>query len=120
MPTTIKHDGEFAIEESSYLITLEFFDETGQDVVPKTGAWTLTDLDGAVINGRDAVAIGSLDSTIYILLTGDDLALSAGFTGRFERRLFLFEGTYDSMFGNDNPLKDQLNFPIKNLAHITA
>lgn len=120
MPTVIKHDGEYAIENSSYLIRLDFFDESGQEVTPKTGEWSLTDLDGNVINERDGVEILSLDSTIYILLTGDDLALSSGFIGTSEKRLFLFEGTYDSIYGNNNPIKDQLEFPVVNLAKITV
>jgi len=120
MPTKIRIDGNYAVENSSYLIRLDCVDELGQDVTPKTGTWTLTDLNGAVINNRDQVVISSLASTMYILLTGDDLALSADFSGTSERRVFLFQGTYDSIHGANNNLKDQLVFPVVNLAAISA
>jgi hypothetical protein len=120
MPKKIKIDGNYAIENSSYLIRLDATDETGQDVIPKTGTWSLTDDAGDVINNRDQVVISSLAATMYVLLTGDDLALSAGFTGTSELRHFLFEGTYDSIHGADNPLKDELIFPVVNLAKISA
>ena len=120
MPSKIKIDGNAAVENSSYLIRLDATDELGQSVTPKTGTWSLTDLDGTVINSRDEVVISSLAATMYVLLTGDDLALSVGFTGISEKRVFLFEGTYDSSYGANNPLKDQLIFPVLNLAKIKA
>lgn len=120
MPTKIKIDGAYAIENSSYLIELTVYDELNQEVAPKTGAWSLTDSDGTIINERDAVAISPLAATMQVLLKGDDLALSVGFTGRSETRHLLFEGTYDSVYGNDNPLKDELIFPVVNVAKIKA
>lgn len=120
MPTKIEIDGNFAIENSSYLIELTVFDELGQEVIPKTGAWSLTDSGGAIINSRSSIVITPLAATMHVLLTGDDLALSVGFTGVSENRYFIFEGTYDSIYGNDNPLKDELIFPVVNLAKIKA
>ena len=120
MPAKIKIDGDYAVENSSYLIRLDAFDELGQEVTPKTGTWSLTDADGAIIHERSQIVISSLAATMYVLLSGDDLALSVGFTGISERRYFLFEGTYDSAYGSDNPLKDQLIFPVVNLAKIKA
>ena len=120
MPKRIKLSGEYAVENSSYLIRLDATDELDQAVTPKTGVWSLTDADGNVINNRDQVAISPLAATMYVLLKDDDLALSAGFTGKSELRHFLFEGTYDSIYGNDNELKDVLIFPVVNLAKIQA
>ena len=120
MPTEIKIDGNYAIENSSYLIVLTVYDELGQEVVPKTGTWSLTDPAGATINGRAAVAIPALAATMAVLLKGDDLALSVGFTGVSEKRHFLFQGTYDSAYGSDNPLNDEFIFPVVNLAKIKA
>jgi hypothetical protein len=120
MPAKIKIDGDYAVENSSYLIRLDAFDELGQEVIPKTGTWSLTDADGATINSRSQIVISPLAATMYILLTDKDLALSVGFTGTSEKRFFLFEGTYDSTHGADNPLKDQLIFPVVNLAKIKA
>jgi len=120
MPTKIRIDGNFAVENSSYLIELTAYDELGQEVVPKTGTWSLTDTDGETINERANIVISPLAATMHVLLTGDDLALSAAFAGTSELRVFIFEGTYDSIYGADNPLKDQLVFPVVNLAKITA
>ena len=120
MPKKIRIDGNAAIEQSSYLITLDVYDEENQPVIPKTGVWSLTDSAGAVINERDQVVISSLAETMYVLLKGDDLALSAGFTGTSEQRHFLFQGTYDSAHGSDNPLVDELIFPVINAAKINA
>jgi len=55
---------------------------------------------------------------MQVVLSGDDLALSAGFTGDSEKRVFTFEGTYDSALGTDLPLRDQLVFPVFNLAAV--
>ena len=74
MPQTIKISGDYAVENSSYLIRLDAYDEEGQPVVPKTGVWSLTDGSGNVINSLDQVVISPLASTMYVLLTDDDLA----------------------------------------------
>ena len=120
MPAKIKIDGDYAVENSSYLIELTAYDELNQEVVPKTGTWSLTDTSGTAINARTDIVISPLAATMHVLLTGDDLALSAAFAGTSELRVFIFEGTYDSAYGVDNPLKDQLIFPVVNLAKISA
>lgn len=121
MPTQIKIDGSYAVERSSYLIRLDIFDEDDQPVEPKTGTWTLTNEAGTVIiNEREDVVLSPLADIMYVLLTNEDLALTAAFAGVSENRVFLFQGTYDSQYGSDNHLRDQLVFPVVNLAAITA
>ena len=94
-------------------------DEDNDAVTPATGTWTLTDEDGTVINGREDVAISGLSTSNDVVLSGDDLAVSTGFTGVSEKRIFTFEGSYDSDLGAGLPLRDQLIFPVYNLGAIT-
>ena len=119
MPSEIRIDGEYAVEKSTYVVTLSFFDEDNDAVTPATGTWTLTDADGTVINSREDVVISSLDTSVDVVLSGDDLAVSSGFSGISEKRIFTFEGTYNSDLGVGLPLKDQLVFPVYNLGAIT-
>ena len=119
MPTEIRIDGEYAVEKSTYIVTLTFTDEDNDPVTPATGTWTLTDEDGTVINSREDEVISSLDTSVDVVLSGDDLAVSDGFTGKSEWRIFTFEGTYNSDLGVGLPLRDQLKFPVYNLGAIT-
>ena len=119
MPVTIyDSDGDdmHFTEESSGVITLTYTDEDGNAVTPATGTWTLTDKDGTVINSRSDVAISSLSTTNDVLLSGDDLAFQTSESGReVVERLFVFEGTYNSLLGNGIPLKEQGRFFIDNI-----
>lgn len=106
-------------ENGTGIVEAVFRDEAGQLVVPKSATWTLTDEDGDVKNAREDVAISPLDSTVSIVLAGDDLALSTGFSGVAEKRIILIRAVYDSTdYGNDLPLNQQVIFCIDNLAAI--
>ncbi len=117
MPEKISIDGEYAVEKSSYFVTVSFKDEDGVAVVPKSATWTLTTEDGTVVNSRDEFSI-SPASEVTIVLSGDDLALSTGFSGNAENRVLTIEAVYDSDLANDLPLRDQLIFPVYNLLAI--
>lgn len=119
MPAEIRIDGEYAVEKSTYIVTLTFIDEDDDPVTPASGTWTLTDEDGTVINSREDEVISSLDTSVDVVLSGDDLAVSSGFTGNAESRIFTFEGTYNSDLGAGLPLRDQLKFPVYNLGAVT-
>jgi hypothetical protein len=104
-------------EESTLIITASFTDENDDPVTPQTAKWTLSDLDGTVINTRTEVNIASLDTEVDIVLSGDDLALqSATDTGR---RAFLIKATYNSALGNDLPLNEETQFDINDFVKIT-
>ncbi len=94
-----------AVEGSTYVVTIKFFDENGQPVVPNTAEWTLTDEDGNIVNSRDGVEIGSPDSTIEVLLGGSDLPGPGNV-------LFAVDATYDSALGTDLPLVDQIRIRV--------
>ncbi|MDE8535581.1 hypothetical protein PZC41_14865, partial [Staphylococcus aureus] len=64
-----------AKEKGTYTITISFFDEDGDPVTPTAATWSLLTSCGDIVNGRNAVVIGSLSTTATILLTGDDLAI---------------------------------------------
>ena len=119
MPSEIRIDGEYAVEKSTFIVTLTFKDENNDPVTPATGTWTLTDEDGTVINSRENVVISSLDTSVDVVLSGDDLAVSSEFGGISEMRIFTFEGTYNSDLGSGLPLRDQLTFPVFNLGAVT-
>ena len=105
-----------AIEESTYVITASFVDEDGDAVVPNAGlVWSLTTLEGVEVNSRTDEAIASA-SSVDIVLSGDDLALV---DGKDTYLILTVEGTYDSVLGNDLPIKDSAQFLIKNLIKVT-
>lgn len=104
-----------AIEKSSIAIQVDFVDESGEPFIPKTIAWTLTDNDGIVINGRDQIPITPA-SPLYVVLSGDDLSLPSG---EDEIRRLTVEAVYDSTFGNDLPLKESAVFGVRNLRAVT-
>uniref|UniRef100_A0A6M3J3J1 Uncharacterized protein n=1 Tax=viral metagenome TaxID=1070528 RepID=A0A6M3J3J1_9ZZZZ len=114
MPVQITTDK--AVEQSTFVIQCDFTDEDGNAVAPVTLTWTLTDSDGTVINSRTAVAVSSPTSTEYIVLSGDDLALTG--TAQ-EARYLLLEGTYDSTYGTGLPIRESVEFAIENLVAVT-
>jgi hypothetical protein len=107
-----------AQEQSTYVITVAFKDEDGQDVIPTAATWTLTDSGGAVINSRLDVAISPPAASVDIVLTGDDLLISTGFTGDSEERIFTIQATYDSSLGTGLVLKGACKFRVENLSAI--
>ena len=107
MPGAIK---ETATEQSSFKITVTFYDESGNAVAPDTMAWTLTDTDGSVMNSRENVSISSPSSSESILIEGDDLAVEGNDP---VKRIVTFQGTYTSVeFGAGKLLKDESVFTI--------
>jgi hypothetical protein len=88
-----------ADERSSYILIVNFYDENGAAATPLSAVWTLTDLNGVVVNGRKQVEISPLKAASYIPLRGMDLGIERGFTGKELDRMVLIEATYSSEFG---------------------
>jgi hypothetical protein len=105
-----------AVEKSTYGITVPFVDEDGEAVTPTTAVWTLSDDRGNVINSRSDVAISPLASTVQIVLTGADLALSANDRGH---RRFTVKATYNSSLGSGLALNSEVRFWIEPLVNVT-
>lgn len=102
-----------ATEESTFIVTVAFFDTDQAAVAPKLAQWTLKDEDGAIVNNREAVLIDSPGTTVIIVLTGDDLVLPDPLK---PTRYLLIEAVYDSvLYGNDLNLREEGRFQISNL-----
>jgi phage baseplate assembly protein gpV len=106
-----------AREQSTYVVTCSFTDETGEAATPTALTWTLTDLAGTVINGRQDVAVAAEDlaSSLDIVLSGDDLAVDGAVQ---VQRVLTIEGTYTSDAGGALPLKDAVKINIDPLVGV--
>lgn len=103
-----------ADEESSYTIKLRFLDEDGDPLAPTTLLWTLTTEAGIVVNGRYRQTVAVPAATTYVTLYGNDLQL-VDKQVLYENRIFTYEGTYNSTYGNNLPIKGQIFFPVRNI-----
>ena len=98
-----------AKDRSSYIVKVDFTDELDAAVTPISATWTLTNKANEVINFRDQILVSSLSSTIYIALSGDDLAFSEGAV-----RFLIVEGTYlSSTTGSILPTNSSAWFTIE-------
>ena len=104
-------------EEGTAIFIVGFEDEDDQPVTPNSIKWKLTDGSGTVINNRDDVAV-SPATQINIVLSGDDLPISNGFTGDAEKAFVTIYGTYNSNYGSNLPYNHQFDFPIADLVAI--
>lgn len=107
---------EDAEEKSSFEVEAAFKDKDGTAFTPKAVTWKLTDVAGATTfaSGSETPA-----STVSILLKGDDLRLSDGFTGQSEKRRLFVKATYDTDAVSDVPLRNSCEFRIRNLAAVS-
>lgn len=103
-----------AKERSSFLIEASFYDADGAAVTPTSAVWTLSDVHGAVINGRLRVPFSPLGQTVRVVLSGADLALQDD--NDSGKRLLTIEAVYSSTIGSDLPLNEEALFEIQPLA----
>ncbi|MDX9804088.1 MAG: hypothetical protein RBS96_08795 [Dehalococcoidales bacterium] len=102
-----------AKEKSTYVVLCSFTDENGDPKVPDSMSYTLTDVEGNVINGKQNVAMTPLAEEMAIVLTGDDLAV---FGAASVTRVVTVEGTYNSAtYGNGLALRDSIKITVDNL-----
>ena len=100
----LAHDG------STLALDLTFLDEDGNQVTPNDITWTLTNGNGAVVNGRSNVS-ATPASTITIVLSGDDLDVDVYGT----RRVLHVLAHYDSSLGTGLPLAEDIVFDVEDL-----
>ena len=105
-----------AREENSYTVSMQFSDEDGTTCTCETLTWTLTDMDGNIINGRDGVSVTPSATTETVTLTPSDTTIVSG---QNNERLFLAEWTYNSDYGTGLTGKEQAIFIVNELLHIT-
>ena len=101
-----------AMEKSTYRSTMTLTDPDGAALDPDSADWTLTKLDGTVVNSRDSVSISSPGSTIQVTLSGNDLAILDA--GEREDRIFTIEGLYET----SKPFKSACIFEIQQLVAV--
>jgi len=105
-------------EEATAIFNVRFKDEDDQPVIPNSIVWTLTNGLGSVINSRATESVTPA-TQINIVLQGDDLSISQGFSGDAEKRYVTIYGTYNSDYGSNLPYKHQFDFPIDNFVAIS-
>jgi hypothetical protein len=115
MPVAIE---KRANELSTMAFVCAFFDEENQAVSPGQVAWSLTDLAGQVINGRDQVAIAPA-AEVTIVLSGPDLQIREEEAGQvYASRRLVVEAQYSSTLGSDLPIKEVAAFEVVNLIKV--
>ena len=100
-----------ALERSTVALVASFRDEADELITPTVVNWSLTDGDGNIINENDAIDVSPANQ-ITVVLSGDDLALSAGDDGR---RQVVIRATYDGTLGDDLPIVGVLEFTVRNV-----
>jgi len=98
-------------EKSAIGIRIMPENESGGAVIPTACTWTLTDMDGVVINSRNAVVITPLSSSMTVWLSASDLAITEGHYR--EARLFTVEATCNGL-----PWKRECLFYVANLVAV--
>lgn len=95
-------------DESSAVATFTYTDEDSAAVTPASVTWTLTDVNGNIINSREDVSIAVPSTTNSVMLSGDDLNRDDG-----EIRVITCDAVYTSAtYGVGIPLRDQGQFKI--------
>jgi len=103
-------------EESSVMVIAEFKNPVDDsEITPITTTWSLSDLDGNIINGREDVVVAPL-STMTFFMSGLDLQIVDQTNNLEQRRLLI--ATYDSGDGV-LPLQDEAIFAVYNLGNVT-
>ena len=104
-----------AAENSTFVVTVSFLDESGVAVNPNSVEWTLQSSDGTVINNRKDVVISTPSETEDIALQGDDLLILSSENGENVMRELTVEFLYNSDIGSDNPGANSVCFWLDRL-----
>ena len=108
-----------ADDKSSYIIQCDFTDETGTAITPTAATWTLTDGNGDLVNSREDVPVGTLSSTVYIALSGDDLDVDETGARAANMRCLVVSATYtSSLTGTELPVKKAVKFMVTDLPQV--
>lgn len=110
MPTEITD--RYAKEKSVFVITVELLDSDEEPITPNEVSWTLTDIEGNVMNDRSSVTVTPA-SSFNIVLSGDDLLCDVDQKGLTTRTVTVKAVYDDTEEGNDLPLTDDCTFYIK-------
>ena len=108
-----------ATEKSSIGVKWTFTKADGSDAIVTALTWTLTDIDGNVINSRQGVVVSTPQPSETVILSGNDLVLQDQ-SNDYELRVMTIEAMYDPENGDEDvPLKESAEFPVYNLRAIS-
>jgi len=99
-------------EGASATFTISWFDKAGAANTPASMVWSLTSLDGTVVNERSDVAITSLSTSNTITLSGADTYLWSKYS---TKRVISLSGT----LSDGDKLTESIVFTIENVPAIT-
>ena len=104
-------------EKGSGAIGASFTNLNDEPVTPNTFKWTLSDLEGNIINNRSEVLVTPA-STVWVLLKGDDLLINSS----KNRRTFTIQGTFelvlDGVTYSNTPYTVEYEFGLRDLLNI--
>ncbi len=109
---------EEAGEQSRYRVVTTVEDLDGNDVVPTSLRWSLTNSIGTLINGRDKVSIASPAISNPIILSGNDLIITESST--VIQRILLIEATYTESTIANMPYKHEYIFTVRNFVGVSS
>lgn len=105
-------------EGAPYFVRIAFATEDGSSVTPNSAAYTVTDRDGNVVNDLSSVEIGSLATSVDILLSGADTTITAS-AASGEIRVINVEYVYDSTLASGLTAYAEAWFSISDLVVVT-
>lgn len=110
-----------APENGSVKTVISFKDpEDDTAIEPETATWTLTDLNGTIINARSVVDLTPAED-ITLILSGDDLQILSTETAlEYAHRLLTIEATYDTGSAVIVPITQEFLFQVENFHVLEA
>lgn len=105
---------ERPVEGDTYAFHVVFTNLDGEPFTPKSCTWTLSDLVGTIINGREDVSktITAGETSCDIVVFGDDLICADGDGSGC--RVFTVEALEDSVkYGNNLPSREECRIDIR-------
>jgi hypothetical protein len=116
MPTELTTTSDHAVEGSTFAIDAVFTDEEDVALTPDTLTYSLSDVNGNIINELEDVEVSDPSSSETIVLSGDDLGIPSwerlNASESYVLRVLTIEGTYSGDLGDNKPFRDQLTFAI--------
>lgn len=96
-----------AVNRGTYPLLISFTDSNGDETIPTSVTWSLTDQYGNIVNDREDISI-TPDSSFYIVLTGDDIDIE-----NESSRYLTIDTVYDStLYGSNLAGREQAKFEI--------
>lgn len=99
---------DHAVEYSIFPIKCSFYDQTNVLTVPISASWTLTDLNGSIINNRNAIVFSPLASEMTIVLVDNDLVCN----GKSRDCLIFVDSRINSTLGSNLRLTEEVRFTV--------